>query len=162
MSRGVDLAWLAGFFEGEGCITIGPKLRSPGMVNISQQNEMCITRVLVLCKKLKLPKPYIQLPTKNSFGFCLWWYTLKGTKFLQAVHPYLRHPHKLARADIYLRFFAPERKKEQGRTEERLALLEEWKLQRQREKHAKEELYKLYVENEECYSKEELKVLVRK
>lgn len=138
MNREACLAWLAGVFEGEGHISL---VRSGGQwfgtVGITQRNELFIRGVISLARECNLPEPNVNQPTFHVLSYSLVWSAVKGSKFLLAIRPYFHHPHRMARADIYLRFFDVKRVHAKHRTGERRQLFEEWQAQQQLEKDEK-------------------------
>lgn len=141
----LELAWLAGFFEGEGGIYIS-RMKSGywfGDVSLTQQNEECIKHIQEIVVLTRLPIPTLLLPTKCSLGFRLHWNGQKGSQFLLAIRPYLHHPDKIARVDIFLRFFDP-KKKGKARTAEKLDLFIEWLQLRKNEVTARGRLRERY------------------
>lgn len=138
MNKETDLAWLAGVFDGEGCISISPRYRS-GSVSLSQQNKEFIELILVLCAKLKLSEPVLHLPTSHSLGFTLYWNGQWGTKFLAVVLPYLHHPWKCKQAKIYMKFFDPS-KRHKKRPKEKDMLILEWQELKRCEEQEKQRL----------------------
>ena len=131
MNKQIDLAWLAGFFDGEGCITLTRHVeergypRYCGTVSLTQYNKVCIEKVLTLVEHYGLPTPSILEPRRSSKGWWLCWAGNKGSEFLLALRPYLRHPKRVARAEIYCRFYDPA-KKGRHRQTERKELFVEW------------------------------------
>lgn len=139
MNREICLAWLAGTIECDGHITINKQWS--GVVGLTQRNELFIRNVIGLVHDLGLPEPNVNQPTVYMSSYTLIWAAMNGTLLLQAVRPYFRHPYKMARADIYLKFFKLEdlyrkRISEEDR-EERQLLFEEFKKQQQLEKDEK-------------------------
>lgn len=139
MGRETDLAWLAGFFEGEGSINLHRSGNGwGGILTLSQQNKQLIENVVVLVQELGLPKPRIQEPVayehsqNNCWSLC--WNCNKGSLFLESVRCYFRHPYKIARADIYLKFYDVNRVNAKDRVKEKQLLFEEFRQQQRLEK----------------------------
>ena len=141
MSRETSLAWLAGFFEGEGHISIN-KTQWGGTVGITQKNGRLVRHIIELVRLLRLPTPSISQPTERMSCYTLVWSCMKGTQFLQAIRPYFHHPHKMARADIYLQFFrledAYKKRVKEGDRRERQLLFAQFELQQQMEQEERE------------------------
>ena len=149
-SEELALAWLAGFFDGEGSIVIrrckDEKRKTQswqyrGRVDFSQANLKLIEKLTLLVKELELPEPYIyrnpNRKTQPAIQFI--WMNRYGTLVLQKILPYLRHPNRIARATIFCKMFAPD-KMYMKRAAERSELFIEWMGQRLAEQHEKEHL----------------------
>lgn len=129
-----DLAWVAGFFDGEGSICITRLKNHPtafsGTVNISQKKPFLLQEVLDIV--VAYAPDYDIGATRvrsvkwsqcngNHLPFNQW----KGTVFLELILPFVRKPKQRRRAEIYCRMFPPEKKGEH-RGPERLDIFVEW------------------------------------
>lgn len=122
-----DLPWLAGFFDGEGCISVSKAKgrvysHYAGQVTISQKNLVPLDEVVNILDHLglKIPHAYVQKGCTS-----LRFHSVHGAAFLTYLLPYLRHPERIAKAEIYVKLFAPGTYKKKMRPE-RDALWEQW------------------------------------
>lgn len=102
------LAWLAGFFAGEGCISMyyDGHQTFTGHVIISQRERKLLDLgcAIVEAHGIGAPEPRY---SAGSHVFDLYFNRLKGSELLQLIVPFpMRAKHK-KRAEIYLRMFPP-------------------------------------------------------
>jgi len=101
----LDLVWLAGFFDGEGCISLMENRGYVrGEVSLSQKDPMPLHRVLHIAHEQGWPRPYVGYA---KGGVKIKWYDTHGCKPLESLLPYLC-PRNSERAGIYLRAFLPD------------------------------------------------------
>lgn len=132
MSKETDLAWLAGFFEGEGCISISKNERDifQGHLTISQRNIQVLKNIEAVVTASSLPVPH-----RHKFGGSvhLLWYCFDAAEVLQLLLPYMHHPKYCELALLYLEIYKPEERPAQGtrtgskRCEERCLVFKQWK-----------------------------------
>lgn len=130
MTQHEKLVWLAGFFEGEGSISIHqdinalPRFQIHGNIMLSQRSLELLKAIVAQVVELGLPAP--RWCTRS---LQLGWNGYKGAEFLQALRPYFRHPYKILYADLYLSLFAPTKKglHSPERRSEKEAGYKEWK-----------------------------------
>ena len=106
MTKKENLIWLAGFFDGEGSITVvstNPAGRSGfnGQICFANMNPVLRERVGRLLVEIGTPAEKVQW-SKN----CLRVINTYGRTVLEAILPYIHHPKQLARAEVYLEMFA--------------------------------------------------------
>lgn len=106
----VDLAWLAGFFDGEGCVAISkPRgyYEYHGAVTISQQEGIVLEHVRTIAEEQGFPihEAYRGGYAPNNV-LCLRLSNQKGRTFLQKLLPFMHHEAKIARAKFYIKFFS--------------------------------------------------------
>ncbi len=110
-----DMSWLAGFFDGEGCISIAvwkdakkPTHRSGyiGSVSLSNNILSVLKEVDTITRQFKQPLSHTTLA-----GHChvISWTGIAGTELLIKLLPYLRNPRQIERAKVYMEFFSPKR-----------------------------------------------------
>lgn len=95
--RDVDLAYIAGLLDGEGCITLSPyKTWNRVVIEINNKNK----ELLIWCKNIvKLGKVY-KKKAKYGYSFSLTFTSTEGKDFLKLIYPFI----KLKRKQIDLLF----------------------------------------------------------
>jgi len=125
------LAWAAGFFVGEGSVSIGQDLKRgtfSGMVSVYQAHPepLTIFREIVAAHGVDI-KPVIYQEQKGIY--LLWTSTSNGSALLNLLMPYLWHPRCLERTRIYLKMFPPGERYVR-RNKERKEIFLEWQATR--------------------------------
>lgn len=135
MAKETDWAWAAGFFEGEGSFSIQRAGRKKpgqfmGWVQIGQKHPeplLFIQEILEDYTCLRETST-VQVNGKRIDSHQLYISSIKGTRFLKRILPYMHHPEKIAKAKIYVRVFTEEGKQGVKLSEERVAARENaWK-----------------------------------
>lgn len=117
----IELGWLVGIFDGEGCISLTFERSSTGSVNISNKDVTIRERCTEIASKLNLPPG-----SDNPSNACITWSGCLGALLLEKLLPHVCNTKQRARAAIYLKFFDPKYRYKPQRTR-RLQLWEEWK-----------------------------------
>jgi len=129
MVKDTNWAWVAGFFEGEGSFSIGRVgKRKPGQfsgwVEISQKNPVPLEFLQ------EILEDYVPLREMKSGQFVLYISSIKGTRFLKKILPFMHHPEKVAKAKIYMRIYTEEGRQgiklSEKRVEERENAWKDW------------------------------------
>jgi len=114
MSNETDWAWVAGFFEGEGsfCIQRSWKKkpgRFVGWVEISQKHPEPLLFIQEILEDCTILHEETRVCNGVRFGtHTLVIHTIKATRFLKRVLPFMHHPEKIAKAKIFVRIFTEE------------------------------------------------------
>lgn len=139
--RETDLAWVAGFFDGDGSMHIARSkdgTRYTGGVQISQRREPGLlweVRSIMMAYGLEAP-PVSFWRTSNIFH--LNFSSTKGSKFLRLILPYIRNLHQRQRAEIFLEMWPPdEPHSNKNKRFERIEIFAEWLKLRIREQETK-------------------------
>lgn len=127
------LTWLAGFFDGEGSIsmTIGAGYEGQVCMGQSNKNSGPLNRVLEICERLQLPLPKV-FPSSNGKNTSFWWSRFKGEVLLQRLRPFLTRDRLLPRLELYVEMFDPA-KKGKHRVEEKAEIYNRWLTLRENE-----------------------------
>lgn len=143
MNSKTDLAWLTGFLEGEGCISISKNSRDmfQGHLTISQRNTQVLKMIEDIVTTVGLPTPH-----RHKFGGSvhLLWYCFDAAEVLQVLLPYMKHPKYCELTSLYLKIYRPEERPVQGtrtgelRREERCLTFECWKRAKAYWKHSQD------------------------
>jgi len=134
MAKETDWAWAAGFFEGEGSFSIQRHRskrpgRFVGCLQITQKHPEPLLFVQEILEDYTSLREVTT--TCNGAGFGSFWLnisSIKGTRFLENVLPFMHHPEKIAKAKIYVRIFTEEGRQGVKLSEERVVAREKaWK-----------------------------------
>jgi len=101
------IAWTAGFFCGEGCISVAPCASSyNGQVQVTQKKRepLDIIREILIAHNIVTPELYHR---RKQDLFELTLHSTNGAEFLQLLSPYPMNGKHRKRAEIYLRMFPP-------------------------------------------------------
>ena len=118
------LIWLAGFFDGEGSITISHGSSDSGFVGqicFANVNPILLATVRGIVAGLGISVQDIHWYTSSNSVRLL---GVNGRRTIEAILPYLQHPKQLARAVVYLEAFAG--RKGEARPKERQKAYVKW------------------------------------
>lgn len=116
------LAWVAGFFCGEGSISINKYLT--GLVGMGQRTcaPLDVIYEVLVAHGIDVSEPRY---CESGHYFELTLSCVKGSEFLQLIASYPMKPKLRKRAEIYLKMFAPSKRHKQ-RSAERQRIYTEW------------------------------------
>ena len=108
----IDLGWLVGIFDGEGCITLNRNRVNTrhfvSFVAISNNQREILCHCTRIITTHKLPAPSLRgYQSWYKGGLGLFWNGYSGTVFLKYILPYLHNVKHVRRAKIYCEFFDP-------------------------------------------------------